>query len=141
MLIHKMFPSQYASGADLGGRSLVLTISHITKEEVFDKEKQQKTQKWVLYFSGAKKGVLLGKTQATEIADALKEPDTDNWEGKAIELYPTNVKAFGKIHTVIRFRKTQEAATTTAPETMQEVGEEDETEAHQPIDPNNPLGV
>ena len=124
--VKDLFPSQYASGEDLNGKSFVATISHLKKEEMFDKQKEKKVQKWVMYLKNAAKGILLSKTTAEEIEEITGEDDTDRWKGKEVELYPTNVKAFGKMCNVIRFRKPTAGITKHAPATLQEVPEEEE---------------
>jgi hypothetical protein len=147
-----MFPSQYLSGADLNGKSYNLTINRVVVEEIFDMKKNKKVKKWVIYFKDAKKGCLCGKTQATEIFDAVgldKNTDgSEKWIGKTVEVYPTEIKAFGEIHVVPRFRKPTKTASEAPPAAMQEesVVDDDEPEgvgdAHEgPVDQDNPLGI
>jgi len=137
--VSEMYPSLYVSGSDLKGRSFTMKIASFRKEEVFDKEKNAKVQKVVLYFADAKKGVLLGKTQATEIAEALGDDEMNNWTGKAIEIYPTNVKAFGKVFLTVRFRKATTATVAPPPEALNQEGVEEDEPEH--IDPDNPLNI
>ncbi len=67
-----------------------------------------KEQKPVLYFNKAQKGLVLNKTNARVIADAYGD-DTANWEGKAVEVYPTQVEFKGKLVDGIRLRVAAEA--------------------------------
>ena len=118
--ISEMFPSKYISGSDLNGKPFVLVIAGVTQEEMFDVQMQKKTRKWVLYFKDAKKGLLLGKTQAKEVADIVQSEDTDGWKGKKVEIYPTQIKAFGKRFTAVRFRKPSTDKMQQIPSTFQD---------------------
>ena len=79
------FPSKYLKAADLEDREHKLVMLHIHKETVGDDDKP------VLYFTKAKKGVVLNKTNAKAIASAYGY-DTDNWPGKEVILYPAMVQ-------------------------------------------------
>jgi hypothetical protein len=130
-----MFPSKYVCGDDLKGKPFVLTIDRIKREEMFDVQTQKKTHKWVLYFKDAHKGVLLGKTQAKEIAEAVGSQNSDDWVGSKVEMYPTKIRAFGKIWNTVRFRKLTGKAGSVAPDTLQVVGEDEpEIEGGEEVD-------
>ena len=125
MKISAAFPSQYLKCADLNGKPCPLTIRTCVSEELG--QGNDKEQKPVLYFEKAQKGLVLNKTNATVIADAYGD-DTDNWTGKAVEIYPTVVDFKGKLVDGIRLRiqpqqqpQTQPAAAPMADEFNDEI--------------------
>ncbi len=101
MKISAAFPSQYLKCADLNGKTCPLTIRTCVPEELG--QGNDKETKPVLYFEKAQKGLVLNKTNAAVIADAYGD-DTDNWTGKAVEIYPTVVDFKGKLVDGIRLR-------------------------------------
>ncbi len=101
MKMSEMFPSNYVKAADLNGKTCPLTIRTCVSEELG--QGNDKEKKSVLYFEKAQKGLVLNKTNATVIAAAYGD-DTDNWTGKAIEIYPTVVDFKGKLVDGIRLR-------------------------------------
>lgn len=101
MNIYDVFPSNYLRASDLNGRNFTLTIAEFAIESMGHGAEEE--EKPVLTFEGAKKGLVLNKTNAMTIA-SLYGPDTDNWIGQRITLYPTNVRAFGKMQPAIRVR-------------------------------------
>lgn len=147
--LNEMFPSQYLNGADLNGKAFVLTITRVVTEEIFDVKKNKRVKKWVLYFKDAKKGCLIGKTQAIEIFEATgldkaKDP-CEKWIGKKVEVFPTTVKAFGEEYLVPRFRAISAGTSEAPPAAMQQEVEVEDDEPGDsfegPVDPNNPLGL
>lgn len=102
MKISQMFPSQYASAADLGGKEVALEIAGI-KTETVHREKGEENV-FVLYFKGATKGIILSRRLAMEISAAVGSDDTDHWAGKRIAIYPTQTRAFGKVFDVFGAR-------------------------------------
>lgn len=102
MNVNQMFPSKWVKAEDIGNRRVTVTIAKLTQEEV--QQEKGKATAWALWFRGAKKGLLLNKTNADTIA-SLYGPETDDWMGKAIDLYTAQVKAFGENHTVVRVSK------------------------------------
>lgn len=141
--LNEMFPSQYLNGEDLKGKAYVLKIRFVKTEEIFDQQKRAKAKKWVVYFEDARKGCLIGKTQTAQIFEGTDTKATEEWTGKTIEIYPTNVVAFGETHCVPRFRKASVAQVTPTPAEFQveAVEDEEETVHTGAIDPDNPLGV
>lgn len=99
MKISELFPSKYASAADLKGGRPTLTIARLVIESL--KSDRGDEDKPVLYFKGATKGLVLNKTNGLIIA-GLYGDETDGWIGKRITLYATRVKAFGKMADAIR---------------------------------------
>jgi len=85
-----MFPSKYLKAADLQDQTVACIIGEMRQEEVGEEQKQ----KWVLYFKGKEKGLVLNQTNTFAIADTYGEPD--NWEGKPVELYTVMTTLNGK---------------------------------------------
>lgn len=97
MKMSQAFPSKYVRAADLNGKRMTLTMSHVHMESVADGE----PDKPVLYFNGAQKGMVLNQTNGMMIA-SLYGDDTDTWGGKPIELYTAMVPFGGKTVPAIR---------------------------------------
>jgi hypothetical protein len=79
--INDAFPSKYLKASDLDGENLTVTISHVTFEEV-GKDKDMRP---ILYYEGEEKGIVLNKTNATNISK-LYGSETDDWTGKRVML-------------------------------------------------------
>lgn len=103
MKISVIFPSKYVKAADLNGKPVTLTIKGVTLEEMVTHD-NKKVSKPVVWFERATKGFVINLTNALIIA-ALHGDETDNWTGKRITIYPTQVKAFGKMEDCIRVRQ------------------------------------
>lgn len=102
MKISKLFPSKYVKALELNGKTVTLTIAKLVIEELgHGKDAERKP---VLYFQKATKGLILNATNAKTIA-ALYGDESDDWTGKSIAIYPDRVRAFGKMHDVIRVRE------------------------------------
>lgn len=91
-----------------------MTISHVTLEEIEPYPggssggrqrgaADEDTVKPVVWFVGAKKGLIANKTNCLAVA-AVHGDETDGWHGKQIIIYPTTIEAFGKSWPVIRVR-------------------------------------
>lgn len=97
MLISQAFPSEYLRAADLQGRNIRVTISHVEMRDVGDDNKP------VLFFQGKEKGVVMNKTNSNNIAAAYGD-DTDGWGGKEVVLYEAMVDFQGRSVAAIRIR-------------------------------------
>jgi hypothetical protein len=97
MRISSAFPSQYLAASDLQGRSVVVTMAHVSMEKVGN------DQKPILYFQGKEKGMVLNKTNATKISEMFGD-DTENWTGCKIVLYEAMVDFKGDTVAAIRVR-------------------------------------
>jgi hypothetical protein len=97
-----VFPSKYLNVSDLNGKAVTVTIERASLETLknADGKEQAKT---VLYFVGAKKTLPLNMTNWDACAE-IGGPDTDDWIGKRIELYPTKTQMGGKTVDCIRVR-------------------------------------
>lgn len=106
MNIDTAFPSKYLKASDLPeGAPLPFVIADITTEEI-GKEKQVKP---VIYFRGQEKGFVANKTNCNTIAKVLGSRDTDDWKGKTIRLYSTEVEFGGEMVESIRVKLSKNA--------------------------------
>ena len=99
MKMSSAFPSRYLKAADLDERKVLLRMSHVEMEDVAGTGPD--STKPVLYFKGKKKGLVLNVTNARTIASAYGD-DTDAWEDRQIELYPTETEFQGKVVPCLR---------------------------------------
>lgn len=104
------FPSKYLSANDLQDKPALVKITHIASEAISGKEK------FILYFAGKSKGLVLNKTNWNNIAKFCGE-DSDDWTGKEIVLFPTMVDFQGESVEAIRVRAPRKpgTASTSAP--------------------------
>lgn len=104
MKLSEMYPSRYATGADLNGKPHNLTIAGVAREEMRPNPGSPAVEKWVIYFTEAKKGVVMGKILAGQIARVLGSDDTDDWRGRKITIYPEPVNVGGVVRVAVRAR-------------------------------------
>lgn len=97
MNINGAFPSTYLKAADLEGKNVKVTIRSVILEEVGQDRKP------ILYFEGHEKGLVLNRTNSNTISDAYG-PETDDWRGATIELFPAMVDFQGRSVEAIRVR-------------------------------------
>lgn len=99
--MNDMFPSKYLKAEDFAhGEDKIVTIKE-TAPETFGEGAKAET-KFVLWTREAKP-IVLNKTNASIIAH-LYGPNTDDWFGKQIALYVTEVASFGEVTNAIRIR-------------------------------------
>lgn len=108
MNVDNLYPSNYVRSEDLKGRRHTLAIDRVAVEDVGDD-----LNKPVLYFKGARKGLVLNKTNAMVIAEVYGK-NTENWSGQPLELYVARVNFQGRMVDGIRvdvpaLPKTEEA--------------------------------
>lgn len=103
--INDAFPSNYLKASDLGGRSVVVTIDRVEFEQV-GRELENKA---VIYFIGKHKGVILNKTNARKIVEIAGSALTEEWNGVAVVLYPTETEFGGETVECIRIKAVQKA--------------------------------
>lgn len=94
-----LFPTRYLCAADLHGRDVDVLVSRVEVEEMTeldrDTKQRRKVKKTIVYFEGKTKGLCLNKTNASTIVE-LHGKTTEEWVGKAITIFPTTCRAFGK---------------------------------------------
>lgn len=104
MKLNEMYPSKYATGADLKGQPVTLTIDRIQPEKMRPNPASPEVEKFVIYFKEARRGVVLGKVLAHQVGGILASDETDDWIGKRITLYPESVVVAGTPRIAIRAR-------------------------------------
>ena len=110
--IRDAFPSKYLKSNDLKGRPVVVTMRAVAYEPVGN----DKEMKPVLYFQGKDKGLVLNKTNTNTIMALTGSPVTEEWDGVAITLYPTETSYAGETVDCIRIKKVLPAAVARRPE-------------------------
>ena len=96
MRIDELYPSRFFRHADLDGKPMRVTISGVTREDVFGESKV------ILSFADGKE-LILNKTNARSIARILGD-ETSDWDGCDIMLVPAQVPFKGDIVDAIRVR-------------------------------------
>jgi hypothetical protein len=92
MKMNEAFPSKYLKAdVDVPEDSDVVLVINDASMETLGQGKEAE-EKVILYFNGTDKGLVLNKTNWGLIAKALGSDDTDDWTGKAISLYSTDVQ-------------------------------------------------
>ena len=102
-----LFPSKYLKAGDLRGKDVTVTIADIEPRHELKTERGSE-EKPLMSFRGAKKGLVLNKTNAKTIAK-LYGPEVTEWIGKPITLYAAEVPAFGEVVEAIRVRQKRPA--------------------------------
>ncbi len=88
-----LFPKDYLGAHDLiaAGKDVTLTIAGV-KMETLTLTGGRKEEKPVITFEGTEKKLVMNVTNASIIASIYKTPETDEWIGKRITLYPTTTQ-------------------------------------------------
>jgi hypothetical protein len=97
------FPSRFFKAAELPTHGLPLKIAKLEREKVGPDQ----DLKWVLFFNGQDKQLILNGTNWDLIAAALREEDSDNWPGKMIELFRTQTPFGNRTVDCIRVRRSR----------------------------------
>ena len=104
MKVDEIFPRKYATGADLQDKAVAVVIEKAQPEKMRPSPGAPEDQKWVLYVAGGRKGIVICRTLARQIAEAVGEQDTDRWPGKRVTIYPEPMMVAGKQRIAIRAR-------------------------------------
>lgn len=104
--IRDAFPSKYLKASDLKGKPVAVRIKRVDYEPVG----QDKQVKPILYFIGKDKGLVLNKTNCNTIISLTQSPDTDEWKGVSITIYPTETAFGGEQVECIRIKRAKVAA-------------------------------
>lgn len=108
MKANDAFPSKFISAADLQGREAIVKITHVATDEIGGK------QKYVCFFAGKQKGLVLNKTNWNNIVKITGQDDSDDWTGSQVCLYETMVDFQGESVPAVRIKS--------APKTTQRNG-------------------
>ena len=98
MDINQAFPSKYLKASDLNGNEVNAVMDRVEMAEFDDGE-----PKPAVHFKNASKAFVLNKTNANTIVD-IYGPNTDNWTGKPITLYPTYTDFQGRQVACVRVK-------------------------------------
>lgn len=124
MNIRTRYSLPFLAAEDLDGKEYTLTIRAHRDAKVYVPKKKKEIVQSVLFFEGAKKGLLL-KTYHVNTLVSLFGKETDDWIGKRVTLYEErDFEAFGKVFNLIRIRdKTASGKPTAIPSRDEENGE------------------
>jgi hypothetical protein len=128
--VSEMHPSKYLKASDCEDGDLVLTIERLEQDRIGQGKDAE--DKWIVYFVEHDKGLILNKTNTNTIAK-LYGDDTDDWEGKPVTLFATEVQFGTDMVDAIRIRSkpakpkgATKATKATAPAARPAAGDDDE---------------
>jgi hypothetical protein len=104
MDMSEAFASPYLKAEDLQNRDVNVTMDRVETAEF--KENNRSVTKYILFFQGKKKGVVLNKTNFTNISLAYGK-NSDGWVGKPVVLFSVWTDYQGKSVQAIRIRPAQ----------------------------------
>ncbi|MBN1851105.1 MAG: hypothetical protein JW829_00215 [Pirellulales bacterium] len=99
-------PSPHMEAADLGDKDVKVTIQGVS----FDEVGEEKKTKGIIHFEEFDRGFVVNRTNLKRIM-ALHGPETNEWIGKKITLYPSETDFAGKTVPCIRVREKKHAET------------------------------
>lgn len=91
------------------GQELTVTIEKVSNEVVkcFDGKSVKEESCIIAHIKGAKKPLILNKTNCKIISKNLGSEYIEEWAGKSITLYVAKVRAFGENVDAIRIKNTK----------------------------------
>lgn len=110
------FPSKFISAADLQGKEAIVKITHVATDEIGGK------QKYICFFAGKQKGLVLNKTNWNSIVKITGADDSDDWTGASVCLYETYVDFQGESVPAVRIKPPQKAQSPAARPSSAEIG-------------------
>lgn|SRR5512142_467289 len=126
MKLNDMFPSQYIKSGDFEEDEVkILTIRDVDMTEMKKQDGKTEQKPVISWKEKEVKPFVCNKTNAVIIAK-LYGDDTDDWLGKRVALFVTQIDAFGEQQDAIRVRAKVPSAAVKAP--ARRVIEEPETE-------------
>ena len=100
MKIHDAFPSRWLTAADVEP-SLDVTVRGVTVEEI-GKDRETKP---VVWFDETDKGLVCNKTNFVNLAKICGGDESDEWTGRTVQLYSTQVQFGGEEVAAVRVRQ------------------------------------
>jgi hypothetical protein len=85
--LDEAFPGQWLKAENLGRRPHIVIINVVTKEMVGSGSNRE--QKYIAAFRGKTKRLILNKTNFKSVAKITGKPNSNDWVGARVELYPT----------------------------------------------------
>lgn len=127
MKYDEMFPSRFLKASDFSEDEIkVVTIKNVELVEIGKKGEETQRKPVVFFRENGVKPLVCNKTNATIIVK-LYGDDTDEWIGKRISLFVTQVESFGEQVDAIRVRaKVPTKTMATQPQAVQEEAQEEE---------------
>jgi hypothetical protein len=92
MRAHEAFPGKYLKSADVKERPRIAVISHIEHEKVGKGADAE--EKYVLYFEGDNKPMVLNRTNWDTLEDAFG--DSNDWTGHKVKIKTARTQFQGK---------------------------------------------
>jgi hypothetical protein len=102
MKIDDLFPSKYIKASDLNGKPLDVVIKSLKIESMKDMGGNA-ADKPVLSFIGQSKQLVLNKTNAGLLVELFGD-ESDNWQGKRVQLFPSKASIGAKQVDAVRIR-------------------------------------
>lgn len=100
----KNFNYEYLGAYSLPeGKEMIVTIKE-TKKEMVMGQKGKKEECFVCYFTDSDKPMVLNRTNCKIIEKLFNTPFVEEWKGQKIQLYATQVNAFGDMTEALRVR-------------------------------------
>lgn len=84
------------------GQDMIVQVKDVRSEMV--QNAQGREEKQVLYLENGVKPMILNSTNMKLIAKATGSPYMDEWVGRKLQLYTTQVSAFGDVTEAVRVR-------------------------------------
>jgi len=131
--VSQTYPSRFLSPTDVT-RPIAVTINAVTVEE-FRQRNGTQEPRIVLAFRGARKVMILNKTQANTLA-ALFGDNAEEWINRTVQLQPARAQNGKDTVAVMRPPTPAAPESAPAPETCEICGEP--TTTHAPGCPDNP---
>jgi hypothetical protein len=97
-------PDYFGAYALEPGQELVVTIKSSGVEEVYGENGKKQDCHVIHFVERGVKPMVCNATNAKLITKVVGSPHIDDWVGKKIQLYATEVKAFGDVVEAIRVR-------------------------------------
>ena len=104
--IEDLLSGQYLKASDLIGREAVVRLSHMTEEQMPEQDGKAGEMKYVAYFVGKQKGVVLNKTNIGVLSDlGLEDTEHIPPDFPALVLYSVKVQFGAKMVDGLRMRQ------------------------------------
>lgn len=118
----KLVDTNYLGSWDITNGRLMLQITKIKQERIFNQNKNAEESCTVAYFTDERyKPMILNKTNCKAMQKLTGSPYIEKWAGQRVEIKTEKVKAFGELVDALRISKkvpeeeTKTAHTTAAP--------------------------
>jgi len=133
MRFSEALPSKYLSAPDIGKKQVKLVMRNVEIEQLNDGKSAP-----VLYFTKARKGLVINKTNGLIIAAAYGD-EMANWTGKEVILFTMKVQYKEKIVDAIRLEIPMPTQTQRAPVVVEDEMPDDTIGDGLPGDPDDDI--